>query len=164
MKTWRVFSMIFMMIAAVALTACSIDEDFNPQDDRPLAITVDGQTSGYEQTFKQCLGSFSEYVHSSSDNYLAIVTPIHCDFLMEFPADTNPYTHFHEGYTGFERDATTVTIGINERKCTYVSGTALITKTDGRSFTVSFSDYKFRWNHSREIIFNGTLTVPINPL
>lgn len=155
-------NIILTCIVAASMTACSIDEDFNVETDGPLTITVDGQSHDYDQEYMSCLGFFGEYVHSLDDSYLSIVTPIYCDFLMEFPADTNPYTFFCEGYDGFERDATSVTIGINERQCTYVSGSAQITRADAESFTVAFSDYKFHWNSSREIVFNGTLVVPIS--
>lgn len=162
MKKWNVLNIIITCIVAVSMTACYIDEDFNVETDGPLTITVDGQSHDYDQEYMRCLGFFGEYVHSLDDSYLAIVTPIYCDFLMEFPTDTNPYTFFREGYADFEKDATRVTIGINERKCTYVSGSAKITRTDVGSFTMTFSNYTFHWNHSREIVFNGTLVVPIS--
>ena len=162
MKKWSFFYILITCIVAASMTACSIDEDFNVETDGPLTITVDGQSHDYDQEYMRCLGFFGEYVQSPDDNCLTIVTPIYCDFQMEFPSDTNPHALFCQGYAWFEKDATRVTIGINERQCTYVSGSARITRTDASSFTVAFSSYKFRWNSSREITFNGTLIVPIS--
>lgn len=152
-----------MMIAALNFVACSSDDEDNGNGDSAsstFTITIDGNAHEYGQDYLS--GSFfGEYVYSSTNNYLKITTPSG-DFQMTFPASTNPSSFFSVGYANFEKDATKATIGMSKPKCTYVSGTAKVTKNDGSSFTVNFTNFKYTWNDSREIIFHGTLNFPIS--
>ena len=155
-KLYSTIMMLAMLVTALGVTACGgDDEDVDGGSSGTIfSITIDGNKHEYDQAYLDhwdLLGSWE-------GTALLIGTNIG-DFRFKFPSGTT-FSSFSTGYSSFEDDAEKITIGVaSSRPCNYVSGSATVISNDGKNMKVRFNNYKFTWNTSREIIFDGTLNI-----
>ena len=155
-KLYSTIMMLAMLVAALGVTACGGDDEEVDGGDSfgtIFSITIDGNKHEYDQAYLDhwdLLGSWE-------GTALLIGTDVG-DFRFKFPSGTT-FSSFTTGYNSFEDDAVKITIGVTSRPCTYVSGSATVISNDGKNMKVRFNNYKFTWNTSREIIFDGTLNI-----
>lgn len=154
--------MLTLMVTALSLTACGgdDDEDGGGSSNAAFSITVDGNRHEYDSDYLNWMSLMGTWESYSSATFLKIDVPsLNDEFRFYYPSNTNPTSYFKVGYSSFADDATEICIyGTSKYKCTYVSGSAKVTKNDGKNLTVRFSKYAFTWNDgSREIMFDGTL-------
>ena len=157
-KLYSTIMMLTMMIAALSLTACGGDDDEEEgggnSSSTIFSITIDGNKHEYDQAYLDNWDLLGTWEGTA----LLIGTNIG-DFRFKFPSGTT-FSSFSTGYSSFEDDAEKITIGVaSSRPCTYVSGSATVISNDGKNMKVRFNNYKFTWNTSREIIFDGTLNI-----
>ena len=162
--------MLAMMVAALSFTACSSDddnEDDGGYDDIVFTITIDDQKDEYSRwLIPDLLGAWVNESYYKK-NFLRIgVLSMGAEFQFYYPYGIDPSTFFSVGYNAFETDATEVILHVpmSPNECTYVSGSATVTKNDGKHIVVKFSNYKFTWTNNygtRSIMFDGTLTFVI---
>lgn len=162
-KIYSTVMMLAMMVAALSFTACGGDDDEVDNgggSNTALTITVDGQEHNYSSGYLEYMDLLGTWETSSVGNFLSIGVPsLVSEFRIYYPKDTNPSSYFKVGYDTFEDDATEICLsGGSRHNCSYVKGSAKVTKNDGKNLTVKFSKYTFTWNSGgREIIFDGTL-------
>ena len=120
-----------------------------------LKVTVDGSTQEYNFYYNK-LGRWSTY--DKDYNLMAIGILSLSDIHFKYPKSFT-FSNFTNGYSNFVKDATSISLG--GRRCTYVSGSATVVSNDGSEFKVRFSNFKLKWNTSREIIFDGIMRVEI---
>lgn len=147
--------LLAMMVVAFGLTACGSDDedDGGGSSGTLFSITIDGNKKEYDQAYLDNWNLLGTWEGTA----LLIGTNIG-DFRFKFPSGTT-FSGFTTGYNSFEDDADKITIGVSSRPCTYVSGSATVLSNDGKNMKVRFNNYKFTWNASREIIFDGTLNI-----
>lgn len=161
-KLYSTMLMLAMMVAALGLTACSSsdDEEGSGSSNAAFSITVDGNLHEYNSEYLEWMSLMGTWESYNSATFLKIDVPsLHDEFRFYYPSNTNPSSFFKVGYDSFENDATEICIyGSSKYKCAYASGSAKVTKNDGKNLTVRFSKYTFTWNNGgREIMFDGTL-------
>lgn len=163
-KYYLTIMMIAMMVAALSLTACSSSDDDEINggggSNAVFTITVDGNPHEYNSEYLEWMSLMGTWENYNSATFLKIDVPsLNDEFRFYYPSSTNPSSYFKVGYDSFEDDATEICIyGTSKYKCTYVKGSAKVTKNDGKNLTVRFSKYTFTWNNGgREIMFDGTL-------
>ena len=162
-KFYSTVLMLAMVVAALSLTACSSsddDEEGGGSSNAAFSITVDGNLHEYDSDYLNWMSLMGTWESYSSATFLKIDVPsLHDEFRFYYPSNTNPSSFFKVGYDSFENDATEICIyGSSKYKCAYASGSAKVTKNDGKNLTVRFSKYTFTWNNGgREIMFDGTL-------
>ena len=123
-----------------------------------LKVTIDGSTQEYNFYYNK-LGRWS--TDNKDYNQMAIgIISLTSDLRFRYPKSMTS-SSFSAGYSNFVKDATSIKIGVSGQKCTYVSGSATVVSNDGSEFKVRFSNFKLKWNTSREIIFDGIMRVEI---
>lgn len=164
-KFYSTIQVLAMMFAALCITACGSSSDDDEVDggggsNAVFTITIDGNPDGYSSDYLEWMDLMATWESYSSATFLKIDIPsLHDEFRFYYPSNTNPSSYFNVGYDSFENDAKEICLyGPSKYKCTYVKGSAKVTKNDGINMTVRFSKYTFTWNNgSREIMFDGTL-------
>ena len=164
-KVYSTIMMLAMMVVALSFTACGSSSDDDEIDggggsNAMFTITVDGNPHEYNSEYLEWMSLMGTWESYNSATFLKIDVPsLHDEFRFYYPSNTNPSSFFKVGYDSFENDATEICIyGSSKYKCAYASGSAKVTKNDGKNLTVRFSKYTFTWNNGgREIMFDGTL-------
>lgn len=166
MEKYRLtIAMLAMMVAALSFTACGGDDDEvdnGSGSNTVFTITVDGKEHNYNSGYLEYMDLLGTWESLSNSNFLSIGVPsLLSEFRIYYPMNTNPSSYFKVGYDSFENDATEICLSGGSRyNCSYVKGSAKVTKNDGKNLTVKFSKYTFTWNGGgREIIFDGTLNI-----
>ena len=121
-----------------------------------LKVTIDGNPHKYNFYYNK-LGRWS--TDSKDYNLMAIGITL-SDINFKYPKSFT-FSNFTNGYSNFVKDATSISLGLSGHRCTYVSGSATVVSNDGSEFKVRFSNFKLKWNTSREIIFDGIMRVEI---
>lgn len=125
--------------------------DVNGNSSNIFSITIDGKKKEYSQTYL----NYMDLLGTWNKPNLIIGTDIG-DFRFRFPSGIT-FSSFTTGYCSFEDDAEKITIGVSSIPCTHVYGSATVLSNDGKNMKVRFNNYKFTWNTSRDILFDGTL-------
>ena len=108
-------------------------------------------------------GGHGEGNHFSMDECLPRMGQIHIQFPLSQYGENVPPSYFYVGYNDFGSYATDIVYISSEMAGwhgEYVSGSAVVTKNDGKYITVQFNNYKFsvsRSGSSHEYVLNGTL-------
>lgn len=163
-KLYATIMMLAMMVAALGLTACGGSDDDEIGGDGGGSSTSSTFTiiydDGGEQVFTHdsdiaiqslCaeFGNLERY-DSPRGSYFYMMIGTKGDFYIIFPRqkygeDLSP-SYFSVGYSDFGADATDI-----ERVSAsgsgwygeYISGSAKVTKNDGKYITINFNDYKY---------------------
>ncbi len=174
-KLYSTMMMLAMMVAALSFNACGGD-DGNDVDNggggsgsSSFSITRDGKLYEIENvSWLNPLytngGQKQRGNHFSLEDYPAATGQIHIIFPYSQYGENLPPSYFYVGYSDFDDFATDIkfiastTAGWNGE---YTSGSAKVTKNDGKNITIQFSNYSFevkRSGHTRSYVLNGTLT------
>lgn len=163
-KLYSIITILAMMVAALSLTACGGDDDENGVDgggsstSSTFTIIYD---DGGEQVFTydsdididiQSLGAnFGNLKRGDSPrgSYFGMGIGTKGDFFIIFPRqkygeDLDP-SYFSVGYSDFGADATDMerVIGLSGWYGEHISGSAKVTKNDGKYITIDFNNYKY---------------------
>lgn len=164
-KLYSTIMMLAMMVAALGVASCGGDDDEIDNgggSNTVYTITVDGKAHNYNSEYLDYMDLLGTWESLSNSNFLSLGVPsLASEFRIYYPMNTNPSSYFNVGYDTFENDATEICLsGGSRHDCSYVKGSAKVTKNDGKNLTVKFSKYTFTWNGGgREIIFDGTLNI-----
>ena len=147
--------MLAMIVAAWSLTAGGGDDEGGDS----FSITIDGNRTEYNSLYQQKVSRIGNWGGDGSNRLSIYVPGLFGYFVINCPSNTDTSSFFKVGYNSFEKDATDIHIGSPRNyRCTYVKGSAIVIKNDGKNLTVRFSQYTFTWhNGGREIMFDGTL-------
>ena len=161
-KLYSTIMMLAMMVAALGLTACGGDDEDEIGDDgggsasSTFTIIYD---DGGEQVFTYdsdiaiqslCAG-FGNLKRGDSPrgSYFGMGIGTKGDFFIIFPRqkygeDLDP-SYFSVGYSDFGADATDMerVIGLSGWYGEHISGSAKVTKNDGKYITIDFNNYKY---------------------
>lgn len=163
-KLYSTIMMLAMVVAASSLTACGGSDD-NDEIGGDGGGSSAGSTftivydDGGEQIFThdsdkaiQSLGAMFgnlERGDSPRGSYFGMMIGAKGDFFIIFPRqkygeDLAP-SYFSVGYNDFGADATDMerVIGGSGWYGDYISGSAKVTKNDGKYITINFNDYKY---------------------
>lgn len=162
-KIYSTITMLAIMVAALSLTACGGSDDDEIGGDGGGSSTSSTFTiiydDGGEQVFThdsdiaiQSLGAeFGnlERHDSPRGSYFDIIIGTKGNFYIIFPRqkygeDLAP-SYFSVGYSDFGADATDMerVIGGSGWYGEHISGSAKVTKNDGKYITINFNDYKY---------------------
>lgn len=154
-KLYSTIMLLAMMVAALSFTACGDDDEDEIEgggsSSTIFSITIDGEKSEYDKHYLDNMNLTGRW----EENEILIGT-YKGDFRLLFPSEIT-FSSFTVGYDSFEDDAVKFNLGL--RSCTYASGSATVIANDGKNMRIRFNNYKFTWNTSHEIIFDGTLNI-----
>ena len=150
--------LLAMMVAALSFTACGDDDEDEIEgggsSSTIFSITIDGEKSEYDKHYLDHMNLTGVW----EENRIIIDTD-KGPFRLIFPSAIT-FSSFTVGYDSFEDDAEKFNLGLTTiRSCTYASGSATVIANDGKNMRIRFNNYKFTWNTSHEIIFDGTLNI-----
>lgn len=144
------------------------NEDSNPPSSSSFTITYDGNKNEVENTswinplFGH--GGQNKGNYFCLDNYPLNNGQIHIIFPYDkYKSNVQP-SYFAVGYNDFGETATDIefiTTSMSAWYGEYVSGSAKVTKNDGKNITINFSKYTFeveRSGKSHKFVLDGTLT------
>ncbi len=155
-KIYTTITLLVVMLTALCFVSCGNGDD---EDgiiyETVFSVTVDGTKHEYDKPYMD----FMDLTWVWENNSISIETGTTVGaFRFRFPSGIT-FSSFTPGYSSFENDAERITIGITSIDCTYVSGSATVMSNDGKNMKLKFNNYKFKWNKSREIIFDGMLNI-----
>ena len=161
-KLYSSIIMLAMMVAALSFTACGGSDDEGRGDgdggsSGEFTITIDGDSRQHSQVIL-------DPQWSSRGNYLWFNLPSMVSVIrFIYSEPTTPSTYFTVGYSDFQYDTKRIEIGsATTHKLTYDSGSAVVTKNDGKYLTVKFSKLKFTWGTNRDIVLDGELSFDLS--
>ena len=162
-KLYSTIMMLAMMVAALSsLTACGGSDDEGGGDgdggsSGEFTITIDGNSRQHSQVIL-------DPQWSSRGNYLWFNLPSMVSVIrFIYSEPITPSTYFTVGYSDFQYDTKRIEIGsVPTHKLTYESGSAVVTKNDGKYLTVKFSKFKFTWGTDRDIVLDGELSFDLS--
>ena len=172
-KIYLSMMMLAMMVAALSFTACgSSNSDEDGSGGSPsystFTITYDGEMNEVENTswINPIFGNGGQKKgnYFSLDNYPLNSGQIHIIFPYDEYQGNVPPFYFTVGYNDFGEYATDIeyiTSDASGWHGEYVSGSATVTKNDGKNITIQFSRYAFevsRSGKSHTFVLDGTLT------
>ena len=180
-KLYSTIMLLVMMVAALGLTACGGDDDENiggggSSSSSTFTIIYD---DGGEQVFTHdsdlaiqalCATFGNLEINNPKGSYFYMMIGTMGDFYIIFPRqkygeDLAP-TYFSVGYNDFGADATDmvrVSASGSGWYGEYISGSAKVTKNDGKYITIDFNDYKYsvtsgiNTNRTAYVTLNGSL-------
>ncbi len=173
-KIYSSIIMLAMMVAASSFTACSSsssdDEDgggVNPSGST-FTITYDGEENEVENTSwinpLYGNGGYDKGNYFCLENYPLGKGQIHIIFPYSQYGENVQPSFFSVGYSDFGESATDIeyiTTSMSGWYGEYISGSAKVTKNDGKNITINFSKYTFeveKGGKSHNFILDGTLT------
>lgn len=175
-KVYSTIMLFAMMVAALSLTACggSDNDDEGIIDGGGLSpsssfsITFDGEKNYVENVewinplFGN--GGFKKGNYFCLENYPLGTGQIHIIFpYSQYNGNVQP-SYFSVGYSDFGADATDIeyiTASMSGWHGDYTSGSARVTKNDGKYITIQFSSYSFevkRSDRTHSFVLDGALT------
>ena len=172
-KIYLSMMMLAMMVAALSFTACgSSNSDDDGGGGSPsystFTITYDGEMNEVENTswINPIFGNGGQKKgnYFCLDNYPLNRGQIHIIFPYDEYQGNVPPSYFTVGYNDFGEYATDIeyiTTDTSGWHGEYVSGSATVTKNDGKNITIQFSRYAFevsRSGKSHTFVLDGTLT------
>jgi len=171
-KIYSTVMMLAMMVAALSFTACSSsssdDEDGGYPSGSTFTITYDGEKNEVENTSwinpLYGNGGFDKGNYFCLENYPLGKGQIHIIFPYSQYGENVQPSFFSVGYSDFGDAATDIEYITKIRSGwygEYVSGSAKVTKNDGKNITINFSNYEFdveQGGKYHTFILDGSLT------
>jgi len=172
-KQYSTIMVLAMMVAALSITACSSSSDDDEDNGgggstSSFTITYDGEKNEVENV--EWLnphygnGGYNKGNYFCLEDYPLNGGQIHIIFPYSKYGKNVPPSYFQVGYSDFGEDATDIeyiTTSMSGWHGDYTSGSAKVTKNDGKYITVQFSNYSFeveRSGRTHSFVLNGTLT------
>lgn len=171
-KLYSTFAMLALLVAVMGFASCGGDDDEVDNGGSSMgssfSITRDGERNEVENVKwlnpHYGNGGFKKGNFFCLEDYPFARGQIHIIFPYDQYNENVPPSYFYVGYSDFDDFATDIdfiTSGMEGWHGEYSSGSAKVTKNDGKNITVLFSNYTFevkRREYSHTYILDGSLT------